>query len=238
VRRHRAATTPTSREAFLASSEAQMKPIPEDRLQGAVASMQAFNEIVRRDRPEIPDGYFRVVRAGALEMGIGSAALPKLLIRLAGPSDDPADDVLLEAKAVRSRGTAACLEQATSAPTLRIVEGSRQVGRLKHAVLVAGPDFPADEVAVEGVHLSDWWIRSWDPTYHEIRLEDLESVADLAELAYDAGDQLGAGAVAADNETLRRQLAASIDQAESWLRRAAEQLVGEMMRGWRGLGKR
>jgi len=93
-------------------------------------------------------------------------------------------------------------------------------------------------VAVEGVHLSDWWIRSWDPTYHEIRLEDLESVADLAELAYDAGDQLGAGAVAADNETLRRQLAASIDQAESWLRRAAEQLVGEMMRGWRGLGKR
>ena len=49
VRRHRAATTPTSREAFLASSEAQMKPIREDRLRGAVASMQAFNEIVRRD---------------------------------------------------------------------------------------------------------------------------------------------------------------------------------------------
>lgn len=238
VRRHRAATTLTSREAFLAASEAQMKPIREDRLQGAIASMQAFNEIVRRERPEIPDGYFRVVRAGALEMGIGSAALPKLLIRLAGPSDDPSDDVLLEAKAVRPRGTAACLEQATSAPTFRIVQGSRQVGRLKHSILVPGPDHEKTEVAVEGVHLSDWWIRSWDPAYHEIRLEDLDSVADLADLAYDAGEQLGAGAVATDSDTLRRQLAASIDHAEPWLRRAAEQMVGEMMRGWRGLGKR
>jgi hypothetical protein len=238
VRRLKVTTTPISREAFLASSEAQMKPIREDRLRGAVASMQAFNEMVRRDRPDIPEGYFRVVRAGALEMGIGSAGLPKLLIRLAGLSDDPADDVLLEAKAVRSRGTAKCLEQATSAPTFRIVEGSRQVGRLTHAILIAGPDPATAEVAVEGVHLNDWWIRSWDPAYHEIRLEDLESVPDVADLAYDAGVQLGAGAVAADSETLRRQLAASIDQAEPWLRRAAEQLVGEMMRGWRGLGKR
>ena len=85
VRRHKAATTSTTREAFLASSEARMKPIREARLKGAVASIGAFGEIVRLEHPDIPDGYFRVVRAGALEMGIGSAALPKLLIRLAGP---------------------------------------------------------------------------------------------------------------------------------------------------------
>ena len=94
--------------------------------------MRAFGEIVQLGRPDIPDGYFRVVRAGALEMGIGSAALPKLLIRLAGPSDDPADDVLLEAKAVRPHGSDTCLEQpaSTSTPTFRIVQGSQQVGRL------------------------------------------------------------------------------------------------------------
>ena len=240
VRRHKAATPPTSREAFLASSEELMRPIREARLKGAVASMRAFGEIVRREHPDIPDGYFRVVRAGALEMGIGSAALPKLLIRLAGPSDDPADDVLLEAKAVRPRGSDTCLEQpaSTPTPTFRIVQGSKQVGRLKHAILVAGPDQAIAEMAVEGKHLSDWWIRSWDPTYHEIALDDLQSVADLADLAYDAGVQLGAGAVAAENATLRRQLAASIDQAEPRLRRDAEQLVDELLRGWRGLEKR
>ena len=238
VRRHKAATTPTTREEFLASSEELMQPIREARLQGAVASMRAFGEIVRLKSPDIPEGYFRVVRAGALEMGIGSAALPKLLIRLAGPSDDPADDVLLEAKAVRPRGTAGCLEQQASTPTFRIVQGSEQVGRLKHSILVAGPEPAIAEMTVEGKHLSDWWIRSWDPTYHEIRLDDLQSVADLADLAYDAGMQLGAGAVAADNATLRRQLAASIDQAEPKLRRDAEQLVDELLRGWRGLEKR
>ena len=118
------------------------------------------------------------------------------------------------------------------------MEGSKQVGRLKHYILVAGPDQAIAEMAVEGKHLSDWWIRSWDPTYHEIRLDDLQSVADLADLAYDAGVQLGAGAVAAENATLRRQLAASTDQAEPQLRREAEQLVDELLRGWRGLEKR
>jgi hypothetical protein len=238
VRRYKAATPPTSRETFLASSEELMRPIREARLTGAIASMRAFGEIVRLDRPDIPDGYFRVVRAGALEMGIGSAALPKLLIRLAGPSDDPADDVLLEAKAVRPHGSDACLEQPASTPTFRIVQGSKQVGRLKHSILVAGPDLAIPEMAVEGKHLSDWWIRSWDPNYHELALDDLQSVADLADLAYDAGVQLGAGAVPAENAMLRRQLAASIDQAEPRLRRDAEQMVDELLRGWRRLEKR
>src|SRR4029453_6486256 len=182
----------TSREAFLASSEELMRPIREARLTGAIASMRAFGEIVRLGRPDISDGYFRVVRAGALEMGIGSAVLPKLLIRLPGPSGDPADDVLLAAKAGRSHGSDTCLEQpaSTSTPTFRIVQGSQQVGRLKHSLLVAGPDLAIAEMAVEGKHLSDWWIRSWDPTYHEIALDDLQSVSDLAALPYDAGGQL------------------------------------------------
>src|SRR4029453_12400695 len=230
----------TSREAFLASSEELMRPIREARLRGAIASMRAFGEIVRLGRPDISDGYFRVVRAGALEMGIGSAVLPKLLIGLAGPPDDPADDVLREAKAVRPPGSDTCLEQpvSTPTPTFRIVQGSKQVGRLKHSLLVAGPDRAIAEMAVEGKHLSGWWIPSWDPTYHEIALDDLQSAADLADLAYDAGVQLGAGAVAAEDATLRRQLAASIDQAEPRLRRDAEQMVTHLRGGGGRLGKR
>jgi hypothetical protein len=235
VRRHKAAAAPASGEAFLASAEARMKPLTELRLKGTIASMEAFSQLVRRDRPNLPDGYFHVIRAGALELGIGSAATPKVLIRVAGPSNDPADDVLLEAKAVRSRA-AGCLEQPDSVPTFRIVQGDRQVGRLKHELLVAGPEQAVPELAIQGDHLSDWWIRSWDPTYHEIALDDLQSPGDLADIAYDAGVQLGAGAVAAGDEALRHRLAASLEQAEPRLRHRAGQLLAELLRGWRGIG--
>jgi hypothetical protein len=234
VGRHKA-ETPMSPESFLAVAEGKMKPMSDIRLEATIASMDVFSQSVLLEHPDLPDGFFRVVRAGALELGIGSAAATKVLIRLAGPSDDPADDVVLEAKAVRPRD-AACLEQPSSASeTSRIVKGSRQVGRLKHAILVAGP---ADEETIQGRHLSDWWIRSWDPTYHEVNLDDLQSVADLADIAYDAGVQLGTGAVDAGDEALRRRLAASIEQGEPRLRRGAEQLVGELLRGWRHIGHR
>ena len=236
VGRHKAAVRPTSREAFLASAEAKMKPMTEVRMKATLASMDAFSQFVRIDRPDLPDGFFHVVRAGALELGIGSAATPKVLIRLEGPSDDPADDVLLEAKAVRSRASG-CLEQPASMPTFRIVLGSRQVGRLKHALLIPGPELTVAELSDQGQHLRDWWIRSWDPTYHEIDLDDLQSVGDLADVAYDAGVQLGAGAVAAGDEDLRRQLAASIERDEPQLRRGAAQLVAEVLRGWRDIGR-
>ena len=235
VGRHKA-DAPLSREAFLASAEAKMKPMSDIRLKATIASVDVFSRLL--DRPDLPDGFFRVVRAGSLEAGIGSAAATKVLIRLEGPSDDPADDAVLEAKAVRPRG-AACLEQPSSkSATFRIVLGSRQVGRLKHLILVAGPELPAHEETIQGQHLSDWWIKSWDPSYHEVNLSDLQSVADLADIAYDAGVQLGAGSVDAGDEALRRRLAAWIEQSEPRLRRIARQLVGELLRGWRHIGPR
>ena len=235
VGRHKG-DAPLSREAFLASAEAKMKPMSDIRWKATIESLDVFSRLL--DRPDLPDGFFRVVRAGSLELGIGSAAATKVLIRLEGPSDDPADDVVLEAKAVRPRG-AACLEQPSSkSATFRIVQGSRQVGRLKHSILVAGPELTTAEETILGQHLSDWWIKSWDPSYHEVNLNDLQSVADLADIAYDAGVQLGVGAVDAGDEALRRRLAAWIEQSEPRLRRIARHLVGELLRGWRDLGHR
>jgi hypothetical protein len=237
VGRHKAGTQ-VSREAFLASAEGKMKPMSDIRLKATIASMDVFGRLLQLDYPDLPEGFFRVVRAGALELGIGSAAATKVLIRLEGPTDDPADDVVLEAKAVRPRD-AACLEQPSSTSEgFRIVQGSRLVGRLKHFILVPGPKLTAGEETIQGQHLSDWWIRSWDPTYHEVNLDDLQSAADLADIAYDAGVQLGAGAVDAGDEALRRRLAASIDQGQPQMRRNAEQLVGELLRGWRHMGDR
>ena len=43
-----------------------------------------------------------------------------------------------------------CLEARASQPTLRVIDGTRQLGRIKHNILAAGPEFPIPELASEG----------------------------------------------------------------------------------------
>jgi len=239
VRWEKAKAPPLPREAFFEWAEAKMGPMSELPAKGVVAAMKVFSDAVRRERPGLPDGYFRVVRAGWLQMGVGSAETRKVLIRVEGPSNDPADDVLLEAKVITS-GRPSCLEEPKTRPTLRIVQGSEQVGRLKPDILVAGPELAIPEMTILGVPLHNWWIRSWDPTYFEISRDDLRSVEDLSDIVYGSGVQLGAGtvhgAVAADDATLRARVLASLDRLEPRLRRAAETIVQELLRGWHDMG--
>ena len=239
VRRYKADTPPLSHATFLMWAEAKMEPMTDTPMKGVRAAMKVIGDIVQREHPDLGDRYFDVVRAGWLHLGIGSAQAQKVLIRIAGESTDPTDDVLLEAKAVRSRDVLPCIEQPVPSPTFRIVEGSRQVGRLKHAILIPGPELANNDITIEGQHLRDWWIRSWDASYHELDLDGLQSVDDLADIAYDSGAQLGAGALrgtsAAEQATLQPRLIVSVSRSEAQLRRAAVQLVQELLRGWRDL---
>ena len=86
-----------------------------------------------------------------------------------------------------------CLKTSAVQPTLRVIDGSKQLGRLKYNILAAGPELVVPEVMARGERLQDWWIRSLDPSYRQVRLTDLRSVGDLAAISYDAGVQLGAG---------------------------------------------
>ena len=76
-----------------------------------------------------------------------------------------------------------------------MIAGARQVGRLKHNILAAGPDLVIPEVEVQGQQIRNWWIRSWDWSYRELRVDDLGSVQELEDVVYDAGVQLGGGAL-------------------------------------------
>ena len=191
--------------------------------------MDVFTRTVQKQRPEVPDGYFHVTRAGWLRIGVGSAATTKILIRVRGPSNDPADDVLLEAKALRSLAGLGCLQMPSSSPTFRVIAGNQQIGRLKHAILLGAPEIALPEVAAQGEHLRDWWIRSWDPSYREVNLDDLRSVEDLSAIVFDSGVQLGAGSVrgrtASEQTILRQQSLAAIDALEAGLRKEARDLV-------------
>ena len=72
-----------------------MHPMDEQTAKAVVDGMQAFERFIRRERPDLPAGYFAVVRAGWLRIGVGSAALRKILVRVQGPTTAAADDSAL-----------------------------------------------------------------------------------------------------------------------------------------------
>jgi hypothetical protein len=224
---------PMSRAAFLARGETQMQPMDDSLSQAVAAGMRALERLIRSGRPALPPGYFDVTRAGWLHIGIGSSSARKILIRVRGRTADPEDDELLEAKEVANLGGVSCLESPPTPPAIRIIDGARQLGRLKHDILAIGPTLLIPSDRGDSEPWVDWWVTSWDPTYREVSLGDLRSVKDLGDIAYDAGVQLGAG---------ERQDPAGPDQAlafnrrmEPRIRAVTVSLVEEMLASWREL---
>jgi Uncharacterized protein conserved in bacteria (DUF2252) len=226
---------------FLAWGDTLMGPMADASTRGVVAAMDALSRFVYAERPDLRSGYLTTVRAGWLHMGVGSAIAPKILMRIQGPSDAPDDDELVEAKRLRDLGGLRCLEAAPpSEPTLRVILGARQLGRLQHTILAAGPEVVVPELILFGRQLRDWWIRSWDPSYRELRVIDLHSADDLAAIAYDAGVQLGAGCLKEIEESqaasARKRELTGLVSLEARIREEASTLVDELLLGWKELG--
>jgi Uncharacterized protein conserved in bacteria (DUF2252) len=240
VRRLRAGA-PKTRAAFLAWGESKMQPLGDAAMKAVVAAIEAFARVVVRERPDLAPEYFRVVRAGWVQSGVGSAVSPKIMVRVRGPSDDPADDELLELKKIGDLGGLRCLKIPTVQPTLRIVDGSKQLGRLKYGVLAAGPELVIPEVMARGQRLQDWWLRNVDPSYRQVRLTDFQSVGDLAAISYDSGVQLGAGRLQDQTVALsgydRKRILGATARLEKRYRQEASKLVDDLLRGWKDLAR-
>jgi hypothetical protein len=241
VRRLRA-QAPATRAAFLAWGESKMQPLADASMKAVVAGMEAFARVMLRERPDLAPEYFRVVRVGSVQSGVGSAVSPKIIIRLQGPTGDPADDELIESKKIGDLSGMHCLEGPASQPALRIIDGSKQLGRLKYNILAAGPEIVVPEVMAHGDRLQDWWIRSLDPSYRQVRLMELQSVGDLAAISYDSGVQLGAGRLQDRTVQLsgydRKRLLGATARLEKRYRQEASKLVEDLLHGWREMGGR
>ena len=226
-----------SRPEFISWGETLMAPMADGPMKAVVGGIEAIARVVYAQRPDLPPGYFSVVNAGWLRMGVGSAIAPKVLIRIQGASSAADDDELVEAKQVQGLEGVPCLQlQASSQVAHRVILGALQLGRLRHPVLVAGPPLVIPEVAAEGQELRNWWIRSWDPSYRELRIDDLRSPRDLAQIAYDVGVQLGAGSLKdlsgpRWNAERQRELAA-LARLERRIRNKTSELVAELVAGW------
>jgi len=233
------AQAPATRAALLAWGESKMQPLEDTAMKAVVAGIEAVARVVLRGRPDLTPEYFRVVRAGSVKSGVGSAVIPKIMVRVRGPSDDPADDELLESKKIGDLTGLSCLKTPAVQPTLRIIDGSKQLGRLKHNIMAAGPELIIPEVMATGERLQDWWIRSLDPSYRQVRLTELQSARDLAAISYDAGVQLGAGRLQDQTVLLnaydRKRLSAAAAKLEKRYRQEASRLIDDLLRGWREL---
>ena len=240
---HLRAQAPRSRAAFLEWGEMKMEPMTEAATRAVVAGMEAISRSVYAQQSDLPPGYFTVARSGWVHLGVGSALSAKILIRVQGPSPAPEDDELIEAKQVPSLSGLPCLEAPPSdQPTLRVILGARQLGRLEPTILAASPEIVIPEDLARGRQLRDWWIRSWDPSYRELGLVDLRSVQDLAEVAYDAGVQLGAHSVVdqagSRDASVRARERARLVRLERRIRDETLRLIEELFVGWNELRAR
>jgi Uncharacterized protein conserved in bacteria (DUF2252) len=227
------AQMPTTRAAFLAWGESRMQPMDEDISKSVLAGMEAFERSIRSERPDFAPGYFAVVRAGWLNIGVGSSVLRKVLIRVQGPTSDPDDDLLLEAKEAADLDGLSCLEGPMKAPAIRIIDGTLQLARLKHDILAVGPTLLIPAAPGRGELWLKWWVSSWEPSYREIRLSDLRSSQDLADIVFDSGIQLGAGE---PQEPIRKQELSSLTRLDARLRKETSAIVEELFAGWREVG--
>jgi hypothetical protein len=229
--------TPPTRARFLAWGEQRMLPMTPDKAAAVVRGMNAFDALMRSEAGRtFAPGYFTVVSAGWIRIGIGSAAARKVLIRVQGPTPDAGDDELLEAKEVANLDGIPCLEDSPRPPALRIVDGTLQLGRLKHDILAVGPTLLIPAASDRGEHWLEWWVTSWEPSYRELRIADLRSVEDLAAIAFDSGVQLAAGS--RPDEAERAQALAALGRLEPQLRTTASAIVEELLAGWRELSGR
>jgi uncharacterized protein (DUF2252 family) len=222
---------PVPREAYLGWAEAQMQPMDEGTSKSVVAGMDAFERFMRRERPEIAPGYFGVIRAGWLRIGVGSAALRKVLLRVQGPTAAAEDDVLLEAKEAATIDGVGCLERPTAPPAVRVIDSTRQLGRMKHTILAVGPTLLIPAAADRAEHWLEWWVSSWEPSYRELELRDLRSVEDLAAVAFDSGVQLGAGG--SPDASVRARALSSLARLDGRLRKETTAIVDDLLLGWR-----
>ena len=176
------AGSPSEPSAWLAWADGLMLPLPELQEQRARAGWSEFRKLMFDVNPVRSDAYYDIVRVGTLQMGIGSQLETKLLFHLRGPTDDPLDDVIVEARTATPALVPECsthpMRVGTTWPLLfTFTLGSRV------------PDvFGTAIFSLDGA--LDFWVQSWVAGYRELSVRDLESEADLIDLAEDAARQL------------------------------------------------
>jgi hypothetical protein len=182
-------------EAWLQWADGLMQPLADAEEARFRSEWVRFVSLMRETTPARPEGFYTISRLGSFELGLGSALERKMLIRIAGATDDPRDDVILEARTHSLPEYRGCVWRPTG--------GSLNVFMLTSLLAHPLPKVFGVLPNPGGDELPELWIQSWERGYRELSLSDLRGQPDLNALATDAGTQLAGHFWSTTPEALR-----------------------------------
>jgi len=174
---------PQRRAAWLDWVDAQMGPLTPEHEALARKGWKTFADLQIAVVPDRSAEFYEIARVGELRMGVGSALERKILVRIRGPSNDPNDDVVLEARAGEAPGASGCVWRPAHGSSLHVLT----------FMALLGPRMPEVFGYVDLTDKPDerpFWVQAWHPGYVELTLDDIHSQDELEELAVDAARQL------------------------------------------------
>jgi hypothetical protein len=202
-----------------------MQPLSETERQALVTSLAPYAELMLATNSGLPADFFHPVHIGALQLGVGSALDKKYLVRLTGPTADPADDVVVELKRVRSLAGIPCI-QADDDDPFRVLQGGARIAYQPFRFL--------GFVEHDG---EMFWTHAWVANYEELKVgESFRDPEELAEVAYDVGVQLGLGQLRDVGGAFQQMVRVSVQERgreiEAELFEESRVLAREVVEAW------
>ncbi len=191
------------RAEFLAWVDDIMTELDDDERRRFELAARDYIDAMVESHRSLPRDFFTIKKVGTHPLGIGSALDMKYLVRVEGPTSDPNDDVILEAKEVRDLSGIRCIGHTQNLDPFRVLVGQARIAYRPYPYL--------GYAQIEG---HTFWIHGWADNYKEMDLHEIESPEVLRDIAYDVGLQLGRGHV--------NQIAAPLD---AQLRRAQKSFI-------------
>jgi len=228
---HIRAGFPRERQKMLAKAEAMMQPIDMSGQEFQRATQQ-YAKQMKAENPQLPPSFFDIKRMGSLKLGIGSAFNEKYLMLVEGPTEEPDDDVILEAKAVRDLEGVDCIQRPRKALSRVAVAQARlsfeQPRYVGYVVLHPYLGFERRE---------RFWVFAWDDNYAELSIPiSFRTPQDLFDVARDVGVQLGRGHPKGISDPyegmLRRSILSSVSSFEADIKAAIRDLTRETITAW------
>ena len=215
--------------AWLEWADSQIRPVAPATEAAFRKGWVRFIQLMRETRPERPESFYDIVRAGSVEIGVGSALEPKTLLRIAGATAAPDDDLIVEARVTATPTGYECVSLPTSGGALHVLMFTALLGPRQPDVFGFLPR--EDEPAAP-----EFWVQSWDPGYREIAASEVRSQEELNELAVDAARQLAGHFWTKFPEPLRPQQRfaqlRAFEMTESRVRNLSRSLAFETVQEW------
>jgi len=211
---------------YLAWVDSLMEPVPPEVERELQEALGSFAEVMAEEHPHVDRVYFATVSVGYLKLGVGSALDTKFIVRVEGPSSDPMDDDVIEIKRVRDLAGIDCIRTQDDDP-LRVLLSQARISYE-----------PFQWLGYIRLDEGNFWTHGWVHNYEEIDIDrTFRSPEELAEVAYDAGVQLGIGhpklAATPFDQILRRQLLEHLDAHPGEIERLSGELADQVIEAWR-----